>query len=341
MILLVSLILGAWAGPRHAVVATGQTVEDLAGGDAALAAEIRALNGLGEGEQPEPGRVLELPGEEPSQDALLLALTGEATLRLPTGSRPVEAGATIPVGTALCTGPDAYATVRLAVEPGGTGHDDVTLLGGTCITVAAAWADADERSTLLDLESGSLRVRASETPGAVAVRTEAGLTAGTGGGYRVSTEPDAARTEAVEAPVSVFGAGVEVRLAAGQGSRVRKGEAPSPPVDLLRPGELLRPADGAPLRRPDFTWVGVDGALGYRVELSVAPDMGALVAVEEVTGNTWRPDTLFLPFRPAVGASLPDGAPAVWWRVAAFDRMGFLGIDSEPRAFRFPPGVGP
>jgi hypothetical protein len=43
------------------------------------------------------------------------------------------------------------------------------------------------------------------------------------------------------------------------------------------------------------------------------------------------PDLLFLPYR----------VRGYWWRVSAFDRVGFVGAPSDPHRLLVPAGVGP
>jgi hypothetical protein len=317
----------------------GEKVESIAESwgvpDAADA--IREASGLAPGAQPTPGDLLRVPLPEEAVHAhggAVLSLSGTGTATDPSGaSTPLEVALPLAEGTTVCTDADSYATVRLAVAYEGYYHDDITLLSSTCVVVEAARATPERRSSLVSLRQGSLSVRATgANPGRVTVRTDAGITTGDGGGFRVTLEEDeAARTEALYSEVAVIGAGEEVAVPAGYGSRVRGGEVPSPPVKLLDPGTPTTPGDGAPLRRPDFRWRPVDGAFGYRVEFSVTEDFSELVMVEYIDSHEWFPEALFFPFR----------VPGLWWRVASFDRTGFLGIPSDPHALEFPAGVGP
>lgn len=163
--------------------------------------------------------------------------------------------------------------------------------------------------------------------GTVAVRTVSGSTTGSGGGFRVTVEEDATRSEALHAPVDVEAQGVTVALDAGQGSRTVQGEAPGAPVDLLAPGSPTRPEVDAMLIRADFAWTSVEGALGYRVEFAADPDFTEILWSEDVAGSPWHPAVLMLPW--GTTASLH-------WRLSSFDRLGFLGIPSAGRALKLP-----
>lgn len=339
MIPLSLLLLLPLHAAEYRVVHLGDSVESIADtlGEPTLAAEIRALNRIEPAAQPAIGALLELPARpsEPmlERSGMVITLRGEVEVALPESRVLVAtAGLELPPGATVCTGADSYATIRLAKVTQGLAHDDVNLLAETCLTLVSAVATTQERSSVIRVERGSVAVRAADHGhGTVVVETESGITAGQGGGFRVTREEGSTRTEALEAPVAVMGAGEQVDLRAGQGSRVRSGEAPSAPVDLLGPGSPVRPQLGEPLRRPDFVWTAVDGALGYRVEIAAASDFSAIVHVESVPDPSWMPALLFLPYR----------VEGLYWRVSSFDRVGFQGPPSDPRQLVVPPGVGP
>ena len=339
LLLVASLWIGAAQAGRHVIVRTGQTVAGIADslGDPALADEIRRLNDIAAGVEPIVGSVLQLPSlpGDSEQDAMLVGYFGSGQVVRPGQAvEPFVLGQTLPLGTVVCTEPDSTATVRLGMSQDGRDHDDILLLGTTCITVRGSTRSGTSRQSIVEVRDGSIAIHegfADDNTGMVTVLTPSGLTTGEGGGFRVHIEPGAARTEALTDPVAVMGAGAEVLLKAGQGSRVRTGLAPEAPVDLLMPGTPLLPAASAPLRFADFSWTAVDRALGYRVELSTSPAFDEVVVTQDVGPNAWKPDVLLLPYR----------VPGIWWRVAAFDRTGFLGLPSDGRHSEFPVGVGP
>ena len=318
------------------MVRSGDTIESICTALALSPAELRRLNNLARRAQPQVGSVLVLPQGDEAHDqqlGLLLAARGTVTVQVPGGApTPRLGGQPLPTGSTVCTAADSFATVRLARSLEALDHDDVNLLSETCLTVVSASARAGHRSSHIEISQGSISIRAmDERQGTVIVETASGVTTGEQGGFRVTVEEQATRTEALLAPVAVMGAGAQVDLAAGQGSRVIQGQAPSPPVDLLLPGTPVLPDAGAILLRPDFRWTPVEHAMGYRVEIASAQDFSDIVLVEEVAAAAWNPELLFLPYR----------VPGLWWRISSFDRVGFLGAPSEPRGLEFPPGMGP
>ncbi len=338
MILALLLVL---AGAAHAsdvhVVHSGESLADIAAslGDPTLAPVIAHLNGLEPDAVLVPGTVLVLPPAPDTleQPAEVLSAVGDVHLVPASGTRiPVVTGTRLAAGSTVCTGPGSYATLRLARSHGGFDHDDAVLLEETCLTLLAASARAERRSSLLEVASGTVAVeQGGVRPGTVAVRTGTGLTAGDAGGFRVAIEQEATRTEAWAAPVSVFGAGQEVRLDAGSGSRTQPDRPPEEPIRLPPAAELLSPDDGAALVRPDFSWHPTETALGYRIELATDEHFIEVMAIEEVADPHWRPDLLFLPYR----------VRGYWWRVSTFDRVGFVGAPSETRRLTVPAGAGP
>ncbi|MCO4743692.1 MAG: LysM peptidoglycan-binding domain-containing protein [Proteobacteria bacterium] len=312
------------------VVGEGDTVESIAEPMADVdAAMIRALNKLEDGEQPIIGMLLQLPelDEHAHQTGYVIALTGTGTLTEPSAAAsPLALGAELPAGSTVCTGTGSFATIRLAADGATGGHDDVSLLDDTCVSIRGLSTRPTSRSTTLDLGQGSLSVRAAESLGRMNIVTRDGITTGELGGFRVTLEEEASRTEALYAPVAILGAQTEREVPAGFGGRVSKGEKPTELTPLLPPGKPIRPANGSPLRRHDFAWTAVDRALGFRIEFSTAPDFSELVVVEEIGAVSWKPDFL----------ALPQPARAWWWRISSIDRLGYVGIPSDEQQINEP-----
>lgn len=324
----------AMAGPMR-VVLSGDTVLSLAGGDAALADDIREQNGL-TGE-PAVGSLLELPAgaaDHANQGAFLIARVGMVTVQaVGEGVAPLRLHVPVGIGSTVCTGARSSATLRLATQctDDGQAGDDVVLGAETCVQVEHVYADTDERSTVIRVLKGEIAVQDNAAAGSVSVLTDAGLTTGESGGFRVTVEEEASRTEALTASVAVAAEGVALELAAGQGSRTNVGEAPGPAVDLLLPGRPTRPGDGDELVRPTFEWTPVEQALGYRVEFAADPSFTEVLQSQNVGATPWSPVVFTLPW-PSSGA--------LFWRVASFDRLGFLGVPSAAFAMNLPKGVG-
>jgi hypothetical protein len=315
------------------VVRNGDSVESIAAslGNSVRASDLRRINSLDDTEQPGVGALLTLPelDGEVALDGELLSLWGHGEL-IPAGGipAPLVEGMRLPAGSVVCTDTDSYATVRLASIKGQ--HDDVTLLGSTCITLESVVMRHASRSSVVSLERGGLTIRASGSPGEVLILTDSGLASGDGGSFRIALEDSAVRAEALFAGVSMYGAGEEVVVDAGFGSRVITGEAPTAPSRLLSPEALLTPLDGAPLRRTDFSWTPVSRAPLYLIEVSITEDFSEIIRATEVPRAEWSPEVLLSPYR----------VEGLWWRVSPIDRVGFVGLPSQPSALTFPQGIG-
>jgi hypothetical protein len=74
----------------------------------------------------------------------------------------------------------------------------------------------------------------------------------------------------------------------------------------------------------------VDGNLGYLVEVSSTPRFDNIALAEEVPDPPWLPEALLVPYR----------VPGLWWRVTAYDSLGFLGLPSAARGLQVPQGLG-
>lgn len=328
------LLAGLAHALDHHVLQEGETLATVAADERVPLAALRSLNLIAPGQTPPIGTVLLLPGDDIEKAAgVVLTVSGPATATLPgePAVRLVQMRA-LPSGTLVCTELDGYATLRLATATRTREHDEVTLLGGTCLTLDASWSHDTDHASVVSVRRGSVAVRAGGGgKGAVTVKTDAGVSTSDQGGFRVTVEDaGASRTEALDGPVAVTGAGKRVDLNTGFGTRVRRGEAPSAAAVLLAPGVPQYPSEKEPMRRPDFAWSAVDRALGYRIEIATTADFAEIVLAEEVGPPPWAPDSLFLPFR----------GEGLWWRIASFDRTGLLGPPSAPRRIVLPAGVG-
>lgn len=331
--MILGLLLSASAADHH-VVRPDDTLESIvaAGGGTFDADALRAKNGLAPDATLVVGQILTLPGVEDDRGGLVLALAGTATVA-PPGTPPtaVGLGDTLPPGATVCTGAASYATIRVASSPLNREHDEVALLPQTCVRLNTTTNHGARRSSVLTVDQGSIAVRsATSEAGTVTVVTRDGVTSSVGGGFRLTVEGTATRTEALYRGLSVIGGGVDQKLEAGFGSRVKQGNAPDAPTRLLAPGSPLQPGL-APMLRAEFTWSPVERALGYRVEIAADRDFASFLYVEDVAAEDWRPELLSLPYR----------NPGLWWRVASFDRTGFLGLPSDPARLVVPPAIQP
>jgi hypothetical protein len=315
------------------LVRQGDSLQSIARAWGTDVATVQRLNHIRGADLPPVGATVLVPDRPGSASvpAALSSVVGAVRATDPAG-QPISAriGAVLPVGSTLCTEADSYATVRLAATRGGT-HDDVSLSPDSCVQVRTSIAAPAGRQSRLRLTDGSLSVRAAEAPGEVVVDTPSGLATGAGGGFRVHLEDERTRLESLDAAVALIGAGKEQVVDPGFGARVAAGRAPDRPSPLPAASEAVLPDDGSALLDPVFAWTPVERVLGYRVEFSSAPDFTEVVFSEDVSTPGYTPEVLFLPIR----------VRGLWWRIASFDRAGFLGPPSRPRALTLPAPTPP
>lgn len=333
--MIVLVLVAAALAATEVVVKRGDTPASIAATWGVDERELRERNHLGATDVPTPGTVLVLPARPGERsDASLIYAAGEVTVRVPGApSAAGHPGDKLPEGSVVCTGADGFATIRLATSGAGQPHDEIVLLPGTCLTVDSASAvSGGRRAAAVRVDTGSIAVRdAPDAVGEVAIKTASGVTTGGGGGFRVTIEPGAARTEAVGDAVAVIGAGQQVDVAAGEGSRVRTGEAPQAPIKLLPAPVLELPAAGATLDAARFRWGEETAASAFRFEVGIDPDFVALALLALVPGASWRPPLFDLPQDPG----------SWYWRVEAVDGDGFVGMPAAGRCFEAPAGLVP
>jgi hypothetical protein len=167
-------------------------------------AEIRVLNGLPAGAEPAVGVVLRIPGPVDPGGAVS-ATSGTVTVSIAgSGDRPAVEGEALPTGSTVCTGPASYATLRVGTDLATRAHDEVSMLGGTCVRLDDGTAATGRRASLLSVDRGSISIRnADKDPGTVTVLNRNGVTTSIGGGFRVTVEEAATRTEALDHGLSV------------------------------------------------------------------------------------------------------------------------------------------
>ena len=334
----------AWAGEIRPVGA-GDTVERIASslGDASLASVIRALNDLDVGEQPEIGRLLELPPpagtRQVDQRAILVSVVGDVVVTPPGGpAAPAQLHVPLPPDTVVCTQDRSFATIQLASACAGEGQvqDEITLAESTCVELRSMVASDRGRASLVRVLQGSVIVAdppADQAKSSIAVQVADGIAMGVGG-FRAHLEAvasgDTLRTEALYNSVSLLGEGEARELAPGEGARVLPEGKLGDTVALLGMGPLLRPEVGEALRRPVFTWSPQPDAFGFQFTIVGNARATRVLYQEPVTDAVHRPGLLFLPV---------VGIDGLWWLVAPLDEFGFLGLPSPARPFVAPEGV--
>jgi hypothetical protein len=286
----------------------------------------------------EPGTVLILP--RPPDDGPDARVTGAQNVvrARPPGGRFAPAS----VGDELSRGAQVETGARSSAELTFRDRSTVQMREETLVIIYGGSGSLAQRRSTATLERGALRSRLAELTGRFSVDTPSGTARVVGGDAIVAVDDDGSSRLANHEgrPATVTAGNVSVRVPAGSGTRVRRGERPAPP----------RPLPAAPRWRVDQPgrFVGltgrggtiggafepVEGAVAYRVEVARRPDGTDVAAAVEITA----PTTEFAIHR------MPAGVYYV--SIATIDEWLLEGLPSPRRAVQvlearvIPPGGG-
>ncbi|MES9971201.1 MAG: FecR domain-containing protein [Candidatus Thiodiazotropha sp.] len=294
--------------------------------------KLRKLNNIKNPKRLQPGSWLRVPMKWIKSNAVpatLADLEGQVQLTRADGSRvsPIKAGILIRLGDKLRTGPKSSAAILFADRTALTLHSH----GEMSFDHLSAHGETGMVDSRLRLIQGRLqtKVRPSAGPGSrFEIYTPSAISAVRGTDYRaaVTDNGTGSNIEVLEGKVEVSGGEKQQLVAAGYGTRIQQGMAPTPPVKLLPPPtfdpipEVVRQFDWR------LQWGAIQDALNYRIEVS--GDQGFSVLIwDQVTDQTGLP----LP-------ELPDGE--YWVRVRGIDANGLEGnsrvtavlLDTQPQA---------
>ena len=243
------------------------------------------------------------------QSATVVERVGKAFV----DGREVATGATVAAGASLETGADGSLTLEFTDGSTLVLQPSSRLRLETLQRVEGAAAE----ESVLQLERGKVEthVQPRGAMGRFEIRTPAAVSAVRGTEFRASYRDDGgATTETLSGTVGVAGAGADVAVRGGFGTRAERGLPPATPVPLLpAPALDSLPAsnDVATLR---WSFAPVAGAAAYRHQLARDGLFRALVG-EAVTRT---PEAEF--------AALADGH--YWLRSRAIDQGAIEGLDA-------------
>jgi hypothetical protein len=279
--------------------------------------KLRKLNNIKNPKRLQPGTWLRVPMKwirSNAAAARIAGVEGQVILTRADGSRvtPLKSGTLIQLGDILKTGPKSSAAVLFADDSALTLHSH----GEMRFDHLSAHGKTGMVDTRVRLLKGRMetRVRPSVGPGTrYEIHTPSAISAVRGTEYRVAvtSEGNASNIEVLAGKVEVSGAEKQRLVESGFGTRIVKGEPPSPPVKLLV--SPVFEAIPEVVQQPDWrlNWVGVEGAMNYRIEISTDQKF-ALPLWDQLTELTHFP----LP-------ELPDNR--YWIRVRGIDANGLEG----------------
>ena len=229
-------------------------------------------------------------------------------------ARPVAADMQFDAGAALRTSPGASLTLAFADGSRLRLHGDSELQ----LDRLSAYGSTGMVDTRMRLQRGRVTssARRSRGPASRFVVDTAGLMSSVRGTeFRVAVDEGGhSRSEVVEGRVAVSGSGREVLVAAGRGTVSDAQRRPIAPVRLLPAPDLAAwPAQLARVPAP-LSWPAVEGARGYRLQVSAGEEFLTLLQDERVE----QPQASF--------RARAEGR--VFARVRAIDGHGLEGLDA-------------
>lgn len=182
------------------------------------------------------------------------------------------------LGDRVVTGPSAVVSIRFA--------DSSRLLVGPdseiILDTLSAFGETGMVDTRLRVKRGRVesRVRPLEGEGSrYEIHTPAAVTMVRGTGFRVGVEGDSGltRNEVTEGDVAVEAGGETVSVAAGFGTLIEPGKAPTPPSKLLASPDLSELPAAVDAGSVALEWPPLDAAKLYRLKLQVAGEEDAVL----------------------------------------------------------------
>jgi hypothetical protein len=284
---------------------------------------VQVLNNIADPDHITPGSKIRVPlawlSTQPTS-AEVIALQGDVQLRrLPEQgslasplSRQLSLTDRLVLGDIITTGEDSSVAVRFADA------SSVTILQGSEL-VFDHLSEHDETGMVdskLRLNQGTAEASVTRQLRGVArfeIHTPSAISAVRGTSFRTSYvgNEDAARVEVLGGGVEVKAEGVSQLVPAGFGTRVKKGEAPIKPRELLPAPEVKALPDIITQVTQNVRWLPVSEASAYRVQLSTSESFSTLIWDQ----LTQSPEIL-----------LPDIADGDYFlRIKAIDSLGIEG----------------
>ncbi|MEW5850544.1 MAG: FecR domain-containing protein [Myxococcota bacterium] len=255
----------------------------------------------------------ERPPETPI--ARVVLVDGDVTI----GENKAERGGDLRPGDTLSTGDHAVAVMQLA------DGSSLRVLGGSVVKLESLTMNAKkQRRGVMVMDHGVVEadVPAGERGADFRIQTPVGTVEGDGATFRLTVDDGGARVEVESGKVDLLGKR-ELTVEDGTASRLDDKGKPLQPRPLL-----VAPAPAGPLHGPATAPVMmrfsvVEGASGYRVQLSRnASFSDELTVVSSETNEVALPQTV---------------TSGRWfWRVSAVDKDGYEGSPSRIHAFSVP-----
>ncbi|MBB1487216.1 FecR domain-containing protein [Oceanospirillum sediminis] len=244
--------------------------------------QVQKLNQIRNPDVIRPGQKIRVPSSwlnaQPSA-AEVVAMTGDVRVQRKdsNGSAALKMNDRLVLGDRLSTGDDSSITIRFADT------SELTLLQNSELIFdqLSLFGDSGMVDSKLRLSQGSAEARVKPRMDARArfeIHTPSAISAVRGTEFRSVYQEGsaAARVEVLTGGVAVAAEGVSQLVPAGFGTRVKQGEAPVQPKELLPPAEFMPVANEIIQRNYNLQWQPLQGAQAYRVQISDTPRFSTL-----------------------------------------------------------------
>jgi hypothetical protein len=279
--------------------------------------QLRKMNNIKNPKRLQPGTWLRVPMKWIRSNAVpakLEGFDGQVQLIRADGSKisQLKPGSLIQLGDTLRTGPRSSVAIRFADGSSLTlhSHSEVSF---DHLTAHGETGMVDSRLNLIQGRMQT-KVRPSVGPGSrFEIYTPSAISAVRGTHYRaaVTGNGSGSNIEVLEGKVEVSGAEKQRLVPAGFGTRIDKGKAPTPPVELLPAPDFQQIPEVVRYIDWRLQWGRIEGAVSYRIEIGRDQELAVLIW-DQLLDQTMLP----LP-------ELSDGR--YWIRVRGVDANGLEG----------------
>ena len=284
--------------------------------------QVQVLNNISNPDLILPTTKIRVPAswlkEQPSS-ALVIAVKGDVWLRRSKTeenneplARPLNLGDQLQLGDMITTGENSSVAVRFA--------DDSTVSLSQNAELIFDHMSAHEETGMVDsrlrLMKGTAETEVTRQlagPARFEIHTPSAISAVRGTSFRTTyqQQEDAARVEVLHGGVAVQAKSVTELVEQGFGTKVKKGEAPIKPRELLPAPELARLPEVLTQINHNFRWQGHADSTAYRFQIAEHKSFNALIWEKVQSGSE-----LFFP-------ELSDGGYFV--RLRSIDDIGIEG----------------
>lgn len=283
--------------------------------------QLQQLNNIKYPKKMKPGSVIRIPMEwikHTPASAQVSFIQGQSQLFRNKELIALTPSTILVLGDEVRTGDKGSATVLFA------DGSEMVLFKNTIVSFdhLSAYGETGMVDTRVRVLQGKVETNAQKNKGPgsrLDISTPSAISSVRGTVYRVSnTEENISTVEVLEGTVEVAGEKPDnsIKVAIGQGTRIEKGQEPTPPSPLLSAPTILTTKTFFE-QTPVITWVKVNKAQHYNIQVSSQNNFKSILWSELTTNNS-----IELP-------EFTDGH--YYYRITATDLLGIEGFASQKK----------